>query len=135
SGSTSLASATAGAELDPRAGPLDLRIATRARGRIAGASDEGDATREGTLGMVGSAGVPLVRRFESPPGSPPLTHWIEPLLEAGALAGDRRGDFFVPALGPLPRSAWELAAGVSTSFGTYAARAVRLDVRAGGAGF
>ena len=134
-GVTSVATATAGAELDPRSGPFEVRVATRARGRTAGASEAPDTSREGTLAAALSAGLPFIRSFGGSAGDAPLSHFVEPIVEAGAEVGQRQGDFFAAALGPLPTSAWQLAGGVSTSFGSYAGRAVRLDLRAGAAGF
>ncbi len=134
-GVTSVATATAGAELDPRSGPFEVRFAARARGRTAGASEAPDPSREGTLAAALTAGLPFIRTFDSSPGDPPLSHFVEPLVEASAEVGQRQGDFFVAALGPLPTSAWQLAGGVSTSFGSYAGRAVRLDLRVGSAAF
>jgi hypothetical protein len=121
----------AGAELDVRPGPLDVRLAGRVFARGADDREAAEATREELLHGRLSVGLPIARRFESSSGDPPVVHVIEPLLELRGAVAHASGEFFAPLFGALPERAWLASGGVSTSIGTYAGKAVKLDARAG----
>src|SRR5262249_18367028 len=129
-----LGRASAGAEIDARPGPFELRASANARGRFAGDVPGGSSSEAAAAARV-ELSLPFARAFgRASPGEGSLVHWITPSLSLrGALAA-QRGSFFAPIGGAVPPASWVGALGFSTALGRYAGPALRLDVRAGATG-
>lgn len=124
-----LGRASAGAEIDARPGPFELRAAARARARFAGDGDSSEAAAATRVDVE----LPFARTFPVA-GEAPLVHWITPSLSVRGAVAEQRGPFFVPLGGAVPGASWIAAAGISTALGRYAGPALRLDARAGATG-
>ena len=130
----SLGRASAGAELDVRPGPFELRASANARGRFARDGSLQGPSTEAASATRADLELPFARTFASASGDAPLVHWITPGLSVrGALAA-QRGPFFAPIGGAVPPASWLTAAGVSTAVGRTGGPTMRLDVRAGATG-
>jgi hypothetical protein len=132
-----LGSASAGAELDARPGPFELRASARARGRFAGdgsSGAEGGPSSEAAAAARLDLELPFARTFVAVPGEVPLAHWIAPALSLRGAVAAQQGAFFVPIGGAVPGASWIAAAGLSTALGRQAGTAIRLDARAGATG-
>jgi hypothetical protein len=130
-GALPMARAAAGAELDARPGPFELRAGARARARYAG--DVGPSSEAAAAARV-ELSLPFARAFTGGPGEAPLVHWISPSVSLGGALADQRGAFFAPIDGQVPPASWIAAAGITTSLGRYAGPALRFDARAGATG-
>ncbi len=124
-----LGRASAGAEIDARPGPFELRATARARARFAGDGDGAEAAAATRLDLE----LPFARAFPVS-GEAPLVHWITPALSLRGAVAEERGPFFLPLAGVVPGASWIAAAGLSTALGRYAGPALRLDARAGATG-
>jgi hypothetical protein len=131
-----LAGAEAGAEIDARPGPLELRASAGARARYAGTADgvAAGTTRELSATARAELSLPFARTFAAAPGQAALVHWITPVVSLRGALAEQRGAFFAPLDGAVPATSWIAAAGLTTALGRYAGPALRLDLRAGATG-
>jgi hypothetical protein len=131
----SLGRTSAGAEIDARPGPFEVRAALSGRARMANDGADGAPSTEAATAARAELALPVARAFAATgAGEAPWVHWITPSLTVRGALAEQRGAFFLPVGGALPASAWLVAGGASTALGRYAGPALRLDLRAGATG-
>jgi hypothetical protein len=127
--------AAAGAEIDARPGPFELRAAVRARARYAGDDAEGDPASEAAAAARVDLELPFARSFAGGgAGEAPLVHGITPGITVRGAIARVSGSFFSPIGGAIPPASWLAATGFSTALGRYAGPALRFEARAGATG-
>lgn len=150
-GTTSVALARAGAALDARPGPLEVRSGVQGRARLAERPPErpfiGAPVAPGAAGTASGAardvaaaahlelGLPLARSWAGDGGAAPLVHTIGPIAEARAAIARRDGsDFLARERMAIPAWSWLAAGGGATAIGRWTGSALRLEARVGALG-